>query len=105
MPWAPPARCAGGCGRQVRRGRCASCRRDYELARGRRQARGYDAEYEAERRTVLATATHCRRCRQPFTAANPPTAGHVIPASRGGRAIGNLGPEHASCNYAAGARS
>ena len=50
-------------------------------------------------RAAADPTTLCRRCGQPARPGDPWTAGHVIDGQIGGQ----LAPEHASCNYAAGA--
>lgn len=105
MPWAPTAKCVD-CRRRPRVSgrRCRPCARAYEQQRGSRQQRGLGAEYERERRAVLAGATHCASCGQPFSATRRPTAGHVVPRVRGGGSQGNLRPECEPCNYGHGGR-
>ena len=61
--------------------------------------------YQVQAAKVRARAnadptTRCARCGQLARAGDPWTAGHV----NDGQIGGPLAPEHASCNYAAGAR-
>jgi hypothetical protein len=84
------------------------------LERGRRpgaRARGYNAEYEANRATVLARSRTCWWCRHD----GADQADHYpIPRGRpGANAVGNLRPVHGTapcptcatrCNQARGAR-
>lgn len=56
-----------GCPTLVTSGRCTSCRRDQDKARGTRQQRGYDAAYDAEhaayqRRMDAGETFWCWRC-------------------------------------------
>lgn len=58
-----------GCPALVDSGRCAQHRRTKDAARGRRQERGYDAEYDAlrrayERRMAEGERFDCWRCRE-----------------------------------------
>lgn len=51
----------------TRTGRCPSCERSHDATRGRRQARGYDAEYDAtrrdwQRRLDAGAKVWCWRC-------------------------------------------
>lgn len=102
MPLRPMGPClAVGCPRRaVYRGRCAEHAADAERARGRRQARGYDAEHDRIVRRLkrtLVPGTPCRRCGEPMYPSQDLDAGHPsdAPARRGGRAD-QL--EHAACN-------
>lgn len=69
---------------------------------------GHRAEYERNRRKILATQCICGICGQPVNKAlKPPDPGapsvdHIIPISRGGHpsAIENLQLTHAACNRA-----
>jgi hypothetical protein len=86
------------CGRPTSGPRCVRHRVRRESPRRRG---GYDAEYERNRAAVLAGATVCWVCGQPFTADDPPTADHVkLRVDGGGNERGNLAPAHASCNSA-----
>lgn len=83
-------------------GRCALHRREAEVARGRRQTRGYDTEHDATRRRLLPDAygRPCPRCGLPMLPTQPLDLGHTVPlrvdpTSRADRI------EHASCNRAA----
>jgi hypothetical protein len=98
--WAPRRSCGHGSGT----GECRTCKRARDARRPSRQQRGLGAEYDRERRQVLAGATHCARCGKPFGPDRRPTAGHVTASVDGGGTTGNLRPECAPCNYGDGAR-
>ncbi|WP_200209119.1 HNH endonuclease [Micromonospora coerulea] len=67
-----------------------------------RQQRGYDAEYQRNRVTLLAEDDRCWLCGR--YGAN--TADHVTPLSRGGtNDLSNLKPAHKACNSGRGNRS
>lgn len=58
-----------GCPALVDKGPCTAHRRDRDAARGRRQARGYDAAYDAlrrsyQRRMDAGEVFDCWRCRE-----------------------------------------
>lgn len=97
-----------GCTELTRASRCPTHQRAHEGARGRRQARGYDAEYEANRATLRATAPPtCWLCHEPIDLTLPGThpdgwtADHYVPTSRhGSNALTNLRPAHQRCNNA-----
>lgn len=79
--------------------RCPDHTRARDKARGTRQARGYDAEYDKQKRApAFANATHCATCGKPFTPDNPKTAGHVIAIRDGGQGA-PIKPECRRCNY------
>lgn len=70
--------------------------------RGSRHARGYDAEFERNRRIVLAEETHCARCGG--FGFGDDQVGHKTPPSQGGtNARSNLQREHKLCNQREGA--
>ena len=78
---------------------CPEHARAKDKARGRRQARGYDAAYERAKQTPeYVTATHCASCGEPFTADNPKTGGHSVPIRNGGHGSLVL-PQCRRCNY------
>ena len=69
------------------------------------KAEHHKGSYDGRARLVRAAAmadpaTLCWRCGQPRRLGDPWTAGHVID----GEINGVLLPEHASCNFKAGAR-
>lgn len=73
-------------------------------AHSQRQARGYDSEYERNRRLMIRLARYhgwsCVICGKGFGPTEQITAEHVTPVGMGGGgSIGNLGPAHARCNY------
>jgi hypothetical protein len=79
--------------------RCAACASARNRARGTRQQRGYDKQYEDERQRALASAMHCATCGQRFTVDNPATGGHVVAIRNGGTAADGVKPECRRCNY------
>lgn len=83
--------------------RCPAHEAAYQAWRNAQRGDRYGAEYQAERRRILATATVCAICGKPPTRRDPLTGGHIQAAAHGGQARGNLQPEHRSCNSAAGA--
>lgn len=88
------------CGTLATSARCPPCTRSKDRARGTRQQRGLNAEYDRNRAIILAAATTCAVCGQPGTADDPLTAGHIdARIDGGGNALANLRPEHASYNY------
>ena len=88
-----------GCPTLTETTRCADHTRARDKARGTRQARGYDAEYQAQLRSAeYVNATHCAECGDPFTADNPKTGGHSVALRNGGRGSKIL-PHCRRCNY------
>lgn len=79
--------------------RCYNCATARELARGRRQTRGYDATYARARAKALAGATHCRTCGTRFTPDNPATGGHALARRHGGTTADGIVAECRRCNY------
>ena len=93
-----------GCPTLTRGGRCTTCARHHDAGRGRRQARGYDATHDRERRRWTAILA-----RQP------------VPCARGCGALihtgdqwhldhtddrtGYLGPSCAHCNLSAAGKA
>ncbi|MFF3062631.1 HNH endonuclease [Streptomyces sp. NPDC057909] len=68
-------------------------------------ARGYDAAYRRARALVLARQPWCSVCRHPGSTANPLTADHIVPLSRGGtNDASNLRTYCKSCNSRRGNR-
>lgn len=97
-----------GCGALIPRGArgrlCPSHARAADRARGSSTARGYGTEHRARRATVAAAlaagaAIRCARCGSPITAADDWHLDHADDRTR------YLGPSHAACNTAAGARA
>jgi len=73
-------------------------RRPWE-GRGSARARGYDAEYERNRRLVMREEAHCGLCGAPGRADDQ--ADHILPLARGGTsARENLRRAHKRCNQA-----
>lgn len=88
-----------GCPRTTKRTRCDEHERARDKARGTRQERGYDAEFErAKRDPAYVAATHCVSCDEPFTASNPKTAGHSTALRKGGQGSAIV-PQCRRCNY------
>ena len=88
-----------GCPTLVTAGRCPTCSSKHEKARGTRQERGYDAEYERQLRTPeYVNATHCGNCEEPFTPENPKTGGHTVALRNGGQGS-KVVPHCRRCNY------
>lgn len=82
-------------------GRCPTCTRTRDRARGTRQQRGLNAEHDRNRRTLLATNPPCHWCGAPATQAD-----HLTPrAHAGGNDIANLVPACAACNAKRGGRT
>jgi hypothetical protein len=83
-------------------GRCDEHRREADRARGTRQQRGYTAEHDRLRRDwaprVATGRVRCRRCGEPI-GPEPWDLGHNDERTAW------TGPEHASCNRAAGGRA
>lgn len=77
--------------------RCPSCSTAYETARvarrGTRAQRGYGPAYRAARKQQVVAVPFCQHpggCTLPITPANPLTADHLVPISRGGSADDGL---------------
>jgi hypothetical protein len=108
MPRAPKAAgvcLTAGCGQPVSSGRCPRHEHERDQARGSRQQRGYDTDYDrAKRDPAYLNATHCATCGKPFTATNPRTAGHTTDL-RTGRSDGRIMPQCQDCNYGWRART
>lgn len=92
---------------------CLDCRKLFEIGRDRSSRcprcqprttaeRGYGRDYEIQRAWVLANATHCGICGEPFKRGERKTAEHVYPLrlrkSRQGH-VGKLVAAHERCNY------
>lgn len=83
----------------TRDGRCATHRRAKDKARGTRQERGYDADFErAKAQPDYVSATRCAECGAPFTEDNPKTGGHSVAIRNGGRGS-KIVPHCRRCNY------
>lgn len=81
--------------------RCDDCRRAYERKRGSKAERGYDAEFQREKRKLKATnPTHCEHCGYPFTEQRLMQAGHAVAVRHGGSAEDGLKPHCVPCNAA-----
>lgn len=80
---------------------CPACARASDQQRGTRQQRGYDADYDRQRRawkTLVDTGQgHCWRCGAPIPAGSDWHLGHDDR-----RKI--VGPEHRTCNESAAGR-
>jgi 5-methylcytosine-specific restriction endonuclease McrA len=91
------------CGRPQPKAICDACKAVQDKARGPRQDRGYDAEYDRNRRFMIARAwanlERCVICGLGFGRMEDITAEHLIPLRNGGTsAPENLGPAHLRCN-------
>lgn len=94
-----PLRPCLDCRRPTNGNRCDQCRRSRDKARGTRQQRGYDADYDEQLRDpAYLAATHCTTCGDPFTDDNPKTGGHST-ALRHGGAGSPVKPQCARCNF------
>ena len=94
-----------GCGKPGK-SLCDVCRaiRESRQPQPSRQSRGYNSEYDRNRRIVIERAwSHnesCCICGFGFRSKSDITAEHVIPRRAGGsNALANLGPAHKRCNY------
>lgn len=88
--------------RDAYRGLCTPCAGDYELGRGRRQQRGYDADHDRLRAAYAPAVARgevtCWRCDQPIRPDEPWDLGHDNGVHRG--------PEHANrCNRSAAGKA
>lgn len=82
------------------RTRCATHERAKDKARGTRQERGYDRDYDkAKTDLAYVTATSCATCAEPFTVDNPRTAGHVADIRTHGPNNQGIIPQCRRCNY------
>lgn len=84
----------------TRGGRCDPCRREQEQARGTRQQRGYDAEYDRTRAALLPRAygTRCHFCGEFMWPHQTLALDHTEDRA------GYRGIVHLSCNAADGGR-
>lgn len=93
------------CGTLSTKARCPTHTRAADQARGSRQQRGLDAQYDRNRTILMANNALCSICGQPGTRKDPLTAGHIIGRAQGGsNDLSNLRVEHASYNYSQGKR-
>lgn len=74
--------------------------------RGSTTERGYGSAYRHRRDGVVADATHCDTCGEPFTPDNPATGGHVVDLRtlprherKASAATAELTPQCQRCNY------
>jgi hypothetical protein len=97
----------GSCPTLVANGRCPDCERQADQARGRRQQRGYNTDYDRARRHwaekvarggVRCFAPICLMPARPIHPGQPWDLGHDD--NRNIR-----GPEHATCNRSAGGKA
>lgn len=89
-----------GCPTLTDKRRCPLHRRQLEQARGTRQQRGYDRDYDQLHDQVLEEEPWCRWCGDPST-----TVDHIVPLVEGGtnerdNLCGACGP----CQYGHGGR-
>jgi hypothetical protein len=86
-----------------RGGKCATHRAEAEAKRPSRQARGYDANHDRQRRRVARLVRRggvtCARCGQPIDPSDDWHLDHTDDRA------GYLGPSHARCNTSAGGRA
>lgn len=98
MPTRPPHPCPT-CGTLVQgQQRCPPCttatHRAREQRRGNRHQRGYGAQHQRNRKTLLADHPPCHWCGEPATVAD-----HLVPLSCGGsNDIANLVASCVPCN-------
>jgi hypothetical protein len=90
---------SGNCVNLCPKGRCSSCARLADQARGTRQQRGYDAQYDAARNRAVASASHCCSCGERFTEDNPATGGHRRAIRHGGTTAHGIDAQCRRCNY------
>lgn len=89
-----------GCPTITTRTRCSQHEREHDRARGRRQARGYNRDYDRAVREMHASApTNCVICLQAFTPDNPATGGHRTAQRHGGTTANGIEPQCRRCNY------
>lgn len=72
-----------------------------ELARNTPERKAHKAlmygnNYKKQRKQIIATATHCALCQQPFQPGDRIEADHIIP----GHPMSPLQPAHRRCNIA-----
>lgn len=93
----------GSCPTLTTGSRCPPCARVTDQARGSRQQRGYDAEHDRLRHhwapQVAAGRVRCARCGENIQPTDPWDLGH------NDQRTAYTGPEHATCNRAAGGRA
>lgn len=87
-----------GCPELTKATRCTTHTRTRDAARGRRQARGYDADYDRERRTCADRMARgerfrCWRCHKLIDPAGAWDLGHCVHDKRVIH-----GPQHVGCN-------
>lgn len=97
MPSRPPHPCPT-CGTLTTNRHCPPCttnrHRRRETRRGNRHQRGYNAQHQRNRKTLLADHPPCHWCGEPATVAD-----HLVPLSRGGsNDIANLVASCVPCN-------
>jgi 5-methylcytosine-specific restriction endonuclease McrA len=95
------------CGKVSDGGRCPQCQGEVDRRRNAKQtaqrratgkhAATYNYQYRKQRAHILATATHCAICQQPFKLNETKTADHIIPVKYGGQHT-QLQPAHLNCN-------
>ena len=88
-----------------KRGRCPDHERARDKQRGTRQQRGYDAQHQATRASLVAQLDRvgwltCWRCTRPITNADDMHVGH----DDHDRSL-TRGPEHRLCNLSAAGRA
>lgn len=97
------------CGTLSRATRCTNCQAvkdkqreqsDYVQQRKALKRLLYGGDYRARRAVVLANATHCHICEQPFKLGEQIDADHLLP----GVPSSPLAAAHSYCNRARGSR-
>jgi len=90
-----PVLCSGG--------RCPSCAKDADKARGTSTQRGYGTKHINERakwaRIIARTPVSCARCHGPITSADEWQLDHNDDRT------GYLGPSHKGCNLSAAGKA
>lgn len=98
------------CGALSPNTRCRPCQirhgNERYAKRGTSTERGYGSAYRQRRAGVLADATHCDTCGEPFTPDNPATGGHVVDLRtmprherKASATTAPLTPQCQRCNY------
>ncbi len=99
-----PCRVCGKPGKSIC-DKCVNSNKQPQRSKPSRQSRGYNNEYDRNRRIVIDIAwSHnepCCLCGNGFIRKEDISAEHVIPLRNGGsNTLSNLAPAHKSCNYA-----
>lgn len=95
-----------GCPTLVRQGKCSTCSRAADAARGTTTERGYGWKHQKRRAELLANlkpGTPCPRCGRPMHPGDALDAGHSTPLTLDAGAVADR-LECASCNRSDGGR-